>query len=49
MAIQGEKINGAKYFFFRKKDGNWTGSLKKQDFFSRTFLPKGTPYKEADW
>jgi len=46
--IKGEKINGAKYFFYKNSKGEWTGNLKMQNFFSRTFLPINTEYKEAE-
>ena len=46
--IKAEKINGSKYFFYKNRKGEWIGSLKIQDFFSRTFLPVGTEYKVGE-
>ena len=48
MAIQGEKIAGGKYLFYKDSKGEWVGTLEKQGFWSVTYLPKGTEYKEAE-
>jgi len=45
--IQGEKIAGGKYLFYKDSKGEWVGTLEKQGFWSVTYLPKGTEYKEA--
>ena len=42
------KVNGAKFFFYKDAKGNWKGTLNIQDFWSRTFFPKGTEIKEAE-
>ncbi len=42
-----KSINGAKYRCFKKKDGSFSDPLVKHDFFSRTFMPKGTEFIEG--
>ena len=41
------KINGAKYRSFQKPDGKWSDPLEQHNFWSRTFLPKGTKFIEG--
>jgi hypothetical protein len=42
------KVSGGKYFFYKKPDDVWRGTLEKQNFWSRTFFPPNTEIKEAD-
>ena len=42
------KINGGKYFFYKKPNDEWRGSFKQQSFWSRTFFPPNTEIKEAE-
>ena len=42
-----EKINGFKYRSHMKPDGYWTDPFEEQVFYSRTFMPLGTLFVEA--
>jgi len=42
------RVNGGKYFFYKRPGKEWTGSFKKQRIYSRTFMPEGTEIKEAE-
>lgn len=42
-----EKINGKIYRTF-KMNGQWTDPLRKYQFYSRTLMPEGTEFKEAN-
>ena len=43
-----EAINGKKYRCWIKADGYYTDPFVLQQFWSRTFMPKGTDHEEAD-
>lgn len=42
-----EKINGKIYRTF-KMNGQWSDPLRKYQLYSRTLMPEGTEYKEAN-
>ena len=45
--IKIEKINGAKFRSFPLPDGTYSDPFQEYDFWSRTILPEGTVYLEA--
>ena len=46
--IKGEKIGGKLYRCCQMSNGEWSDPLADNDFWSTTYMPTGTRYKEAN-